>query len=187
MHPTNDKLPLPGGLLGTLVRFLELPVEYAGRLAAWLVPVLMLLIVYDVGMRYFFHSGSVRLQELEWHLFALVFLLGAGHTLCHDQHVRLDLLRQGRWMNERRRHWVEILGSLLLLLPFCLLLIDSSLPFAEQSYRQAEGSPDPGGLPYRWLLKAVIPFAFLLLLLAGLARLLRSVAALRARSPSPDS
>ena len=180
-HPPTSR-PNP---LGLFIRLLERPVECCGHIAAWLVPALMLITIYDVTMRYFFHSGSVRLQELEWHLFALIFLLGIGHTLVHDQHARLDLLHQSRWINERRRHWVEILGTLLLLIPFCLLLIDSSLSFAAQSYHQGENSPDPGGLTHRWLLKAAIPFAFFLLLLAGLARLLRAVAALRAQPHPP--
>jgi len=143
--------------------------EGIGRLSAWLVVLMVLLICYDVAMRYLFQSGSIALQELEWHLFALVFLLGGAYTLKHDEHVRVDVFYQSRWMNDRRRALLDIAGCLFMLLPFCGLMIYSSIPFVMQSYGWGETSPDPGGLPYRWLLKAMIPFGFALLALQGLA------------------
>jgi TRAP-type mannitol/chloroaromatic compound transport system permease small subunit len=143
--------------------------EWTGRLVSWLVLILVLIISYDVAMRYLFQSGSVALQELEWHLFALIFLLAAAYTLKHDDHVRVDVFYRSRFMNDRQRAWVDLLGGLLFLLPFCLLLISGSVPFVSNSFGMLEGSPDPGGLPYRYLLKAAIPLGFLLLLLQGLA------------------
>jgi len=147
--------------------------EGIGRLSAWLVVVLVLLVCYDVAMRYLFQSGSIALQELEWHLFALVFLLGAAYTLKHDEHVRVDIFYQARWMNDKRRAMVDIFGCLFMLLPFCGLMIYSAIPFVMQSYGWGETSPDPGGLPYRWLLKAMIPFGFALLALQGVAMIVR--------------
>jgi len=141
-------------------------------LAAWSIPALVLVVSYDVSMRFLFHRGSVALQELEWHLFSLVFLLGAAHTLRCGQHVRLDLCYRSRWLNDRRRAWIDLLGGLFFLAPFCVLVIVSSWDFVSQSFVHAEGSPDPGGLPYRWLLKAAIPFGFGLLLLQGVADIL---------------
>ena len=135
----------------------------------------MLLVCYDVAMRYLFQAGSVALQELEWHLFALIFLLGAAYTLKHDEHVRVDVLYQAKWMTPRRRAMVNLFGCLFLLLPFCILMIVSSVPFVEQSYGWGEASPDPGGLPHRWLLKAMIPLGFVLLVLQGLALCIRSL------------
>jgi len=119
--------------------------------------------------------GSVALQELEWHLFGLIFLLGAAYTLKHDDHVRLDLLYQSDWMGARKRAWVDLVGTVLFLVPFCLLVIVSSWPFVQSAFVHAEGSPDPGGLPYRWVLKATIPAAFGLLMLQGLANGLRAL------------
>ncbi len=147
--------------------------EYSGRIVSWLVLAIVLLICYDVMMRYLFHSGSVALQELEWHLFALLFLLSAAYTLKHDQHVRVDLFYRSRWMNDTRRAWVDLFGNLLFLLPFCILVIYSSWPFVFNSWQFAETSPDPGGLPYRYLLKAVIPLAFFMLILQGSANIVR--------------
>ena len=155
--------------------------EWIGRLTAWLVVVLVLLVCYDVSMRYLFQAGSVALQELEWHLFALIFLLGAGYTLKHDEHVRVDVLYQARWMTPKRRAAVNLFGCLFLLLPFCALMVVSSVPFVEQAYEWSEGSPDPGGLPYRWLLKAMIPFGFILLALQGLALAIDSLRILRGK------
>jgi TRAP-type mannitol/chloroaromatic compound transport system permease small subunit len=160
--------------------------EWIGRFTAWLVVALVLLVCYDVAMRYLFQAGSVALQELEWHLFALIFLLGAAYTLKHDAHVRVDVLYQANWMTPRRRALVNLFGCLFLLLPFCVLMVLSSVPFVEQSYGWGEASPDPGGLPYRWLLKAMIPTGFVLLGLQGLALAIRSLQALAA-PPDPDS
>jgi TRAP-type mannitol/chloroaromatic compound transport system permease small subunit len=159
--------------------------EWIGRAVAWLVLAMVLLVGYDVAMRYLFSRGSVALQELEWHLFAMVFLLGAAYTLKHDAHVRVDVLYHSRWMTPRRRAWVNLVGSLALLVPFCLLVITSSWPFVVDAYIHGEGSPDPGGLPHRWLLKACIPLGFALVLLQGVALALRSADEIaRGRGPA---
>lgn len=149
--------------------------EWCGTLVSWCVLVMALIIVYDVLMRYFFQIGSVALQELEWHLFAVLFLLSAAYTLKHDGHVRVDIFYQGRWMNDYRRAWIDLLGTLFFLLPFCILIISSSWPFVERSYMISEGSPDPGGLPFRFILKAAIPMGFLLLALQGISIILLSI------------
>ena len=135
---------------------------------------MVLIIGYDVVMRYLFHIGSVALQELEWHLFALLFLLGAAYTFKHDSHVRVDIFYHSKRMSDRGRAWIDLLGGLFLLTPFCLLIIISSFPFIETAFVMHEGSPDPGGLPFRFLLKAMIPLSFTLILLQGLAHMLRS-------------
>lgn len=150
-------------------------IEKFGQATAWLVLVMVLLVSYDVAMRYLLQSGSVALQELEWHLFSLLFLLSAGYTLKHDGHVRLDLFYQSRFMNDYRRAWVNLIGSLVILLPFCVLIINSSHAFVLQSWQFNEGSPDPGGLPWRWLLKAAVPVGFALLLLQGIAEAIRNL------------
>ena len=157
--------------------------EAVGRVLSWLVLALTLLVAYDVTMRYFFQSGSIAIQELEWHLFSLIFLLGAAYTLKHDAHVRLDLFYKSRFMDARRRAWVNLAGSLLFLIPFCVLVAVSAWPFVSQAYLFAEGSPDPGGLPFRWILKAAIPIGFLLLVAQGLAEALKNLAVLLDRRP----
>ena len=149
--------------------------EIVGRGSAWLVLVMVLLVSYDVMMRYFFLSGSIAIQELEWHLFSIIFLLSAAYTLKHDDHVRLDLIYRSRFMSDYRRAWINLTCSLLFLIPFCILIIVSSWPFVSQAYLFSEGSPDPGGLPYRWVLKATIPLGFFLLIIQGVAESLKNL------------
>ena len=161
-----------------LITAIEFISEWSGRAVAWLVLAMVLVIAYDVAMRYVFQAGSVALQELEWHLFALLFLFGAAYTLKHDGHVRVDIFYNSRWMSDRRRAMIDLFGGLFLLVPFCLVAIITSLPFVANSYGMGEGSPDPGGLPYRFLLKAAIPVGFSLLLLQGVANMLRSLSIL---------
>ncbi len=157
------------------IRIIERCTEFSGKLVSWLVLIMVLLVSYDVAMRYIFNQGSVAIQELEWHLFALIFLLGAAYTLKHDEHVRLDLFYQSHFSNERIRAWINLVGSVVFLIPFCLLIINSSWFFVLQSWSFHEGSPDPGGLPHRWLLKASIPVAFALLFLQAIAEALKNI------------
>lgn len=166
--------------------------EYCGRAVSWLVLVMTLLIAYDVIMRYAFRSGSVAMQELEWHLFSIIFLLGAAYTLKHHAHVCVDILAQRQWMTKMRRAWIYLLCTLFFLLPFCVLVIYSSWDYVANSYQilpHGERSPDPGGLPYRYLIKGVIPLAFAFLLLQGISLALRSLAVVlgdEAALPNPD-
>ena len=149
--------------------------EYTGKCISVLVVMLVLLVGYDVFMRYLFSSGSIAIQELEWHIFSIIFLLGSAYTLKHDEHVRLDILYNSKLISEKMRLWFDIVGILLILLPFCTLIIISAWPFVMQAYIHAEISPDPGGLPGRWLIKAAIPIGFFMLLIQGISELLKKV------------
>lgn len=137
------------------------------------------LTLYDVTMRYLFRNGSVALQELEWHLFALVFLFGAAYTLKHDEHVRVDLIYSSQRLSDRHRAFIDIFGNLFFLLPFAAMIIWTSIPFAYEAFIHAEISPDPGGLTHRWILKAAIPVGFILLALQGLANSITGLIGLR--------
>ena len=161
-------------MIKNLINAIDTLNEAIGRAASWLVLAMVLLICYDVTMRYFFHQGSVALQELEWHLFALIFLLGSAYTLKYDNHVRVDILYQSQYLSNEHRALINIFGILFFLLPFCVLILITTWPFVENAYYYLEGSPDPGGLPYRYLLKGSILVAFTLLILQGFAELLRN-------------
>lgn len=139
------------------------------RWVSWLLLIMTAVVCYDTLSRYLFSRGSAALQELQWHLFSMLFLLGAAHTMRHDGHVRLDLWYRSRFASDRTRAWVNLIGHLLFLAPFCLLLIWHGADFSMQALRHGEVSPDPGGLPHRWLIKAAIPVGFCLLLLHSLA------------------
>ena len=136
------------------------------------------LTIYDVAMRYLFRDGSVALQELEWHLFALVILFGAAYTLKHGDHVRVDLIYSSPRLSERQRQVIDVLGNLLFLLPFSAMIIWTSIPFAYDAFIHQEISPDPGGLSHRWIIKAAIPSGFALLALQGVADTIRGLVAI---------
>lgn len=161
--------------LRLFIKLIDTFIEWTGKTVSWLVLGLVLLICYDVTMRYLFQQGSVALQELEWHLFSLIFLLGSAYTLKHDEHVRVDIIYQSHLMSDKKRALVNIFGILFLLLPFCILVLTTSWPFVENAFYYNEGSPDPGGLPYRFLLKGSLLVAFGLLILQALADLARNV------------
>tara|TARA_R110002111_G_scaffold3391_1_gene20794 strand:- start:863 stop:1432 length:570 start_codon:yes stop_codon:yes gene_type:complete len=181
--PAQIKSTTSEPMIKTIINTIDTLNENVGRVTAWLVLATVLLICYDVTMRYFFHQGSVALQELEWHLFALTFLLGAAYTLKYDGHVRVDILYQSRYLSNKHRALINILGTLFLLLPFCSLILVTTWPFVENAYYYQEGSPDPGGLPYRYLLKGSILVAFGLLILQGIAEALKNWLILTEQEP----
>ncbi len=143
-----------------------------GKTVSWLSLVLVLVIVVDVALRYIFSITSAASFELEWHLFALIFLLGSAYTLQQDKHVRVDVFYHR--FSEKGKAWVNLIGSLTLLLPFCVVAFWESLSFVESSYAFRETSPDPGGLSARYIIKAALPAGFLLLGLQGISELLKS-------------
>jgi TRAP-type mannitol/chloroaromatic compound transport system permease small subunit len=158
--------------LKSYIKFVDFLNEKIGVFVSWLTTVLVLVVCYDVFTRYFLKKSSVAVQEMEWHLFAIIFLVGAAYTLKHDRHVRVDVFYMK--FKPKVKTWVNFLGGLLFLIPFCLLGIWSSKNFVINSFLIRESSPDPGGLPARYFLKAIIPFGFILLLLQGFAIVFRS-------------
>ena len=148
-------------------------VKSVGILTSWLTICLVLVIVIDVFFRYVFSLTTSASFELEWHFFALIFLLGAGWTLQEDRHVRVDVFYQR--CSEKGKAWINLIGTCTLLLPFCIVTFVESLSFVRASFEVGETSPDPGGLPFRYLIKAAIPAGLLLLGLQGISEALKSV------------
>jgi TRAP-type mannitol/chloroaromatic compound transport system permease small subunit len=146
---------------------------WVGRFVAWSTAVVVAVVFIDVVMRYAFKTSFVFTQELEWHLFAFIFLIGAGCTLLRDGHVRVDIFYQQ--FSPKKQAWVNLIGVLLFLIPGCYMIISTSLNFVQAAFAVMEGSPDPGGIPYRWVLKACIPVGFTLVLLQGLSLGIKSV------------
>jgi TRAP-type mannitol/chloroaromatic compound transport system permease small subunit len=152
-----------------------------GRTVAWLTLAMVLIGAFNATARYLgrflgVHLSSNAYLELQWYLFSVTFLLGAAYVLREDAHVRVDVL-YGR-VSARTRSIIDILGTLLLLIPFSTFVLWVSLPVVRSSWRIREMSPDPGGLP-RYPLKAMILVCFALLLLQAVAQLIRGVDALR--------
>lgn len=133
-------------------------------------------ILYAVIGRYAFGQGSVMLEEVEWHLAGAAWLIGLSYTLVSDNHVRVDVLHER--FSLRTQAWVEMLGLLLLLIPFLIIALDGMIPYFWSSFLQDERSQAPAGLPARWVLKFCLPLAFGLLLLAAASRLLKCTALL---------
>lgn len=142
-------------------RFYERVSDVIGYLSGGLMILMMLNVFYDVIMRYFFRSGSIAFQEMEWHLFSVMFLLGISYTLKEDGHVRVDLIYDN--LSNKKKALINIIGTILFLIPFSLLIAFGSVDFVVESYTIGEISGDPGGLTQRWIIKAMIPFAFFLL------------------------
>ncbi len=148
-------------------RLIDTVNEHIGRVVAWVTTGMVAVVFVDVVMRYAFKTSFVFTQELEWHLFAFIFLMGAGYTLLHDAHVRVDIIYQR--LSPRGQAWVNLLGVVFFLIPGCLMVIVTSYKFVYNSWSMLEGSPDPGGIPLRFLIKAVLPVGFSLLLLQGIS------------------
>jgi len=159
-----------------LSRAIDTVNERVGRLVLWLVLATTLVSAANAGMRYSFGMASNAWLELQWYLFAAIFLLSAGYTLKHNGHVRIDIL-YGR-LSERGRAWIDLLGALLFLLPLCLLLVWFSWPGFAAAWLHAEMSPDAGGL-LRWPVRLLIPLGFALLALQGVSEILKRIAFLR--------
>ena len=126
----------------------------------------ILVIASNVIMRYAFNTSFVFMAELEWHLFAFVFLMGAGFTLLHDAHVRVDVVYS--LLGKRKQAWVNLVGVFLFLIPSCYLVLSTAIPWVIDAYEVGEVSIDPGGIPARFIIKAALPAGYLLMLLQGL-------------------
>lgn len=155
----------------TWSRRIDRAADRVGQLASYIWVLLLLVIVLNVLLRYALNQGRIEMEELQWHLYSLGFLLGLGYAYQADAHIRVDVLHER--FGHRTKAWIELYGIVLLLLPFILLVLIYSIPFVISSFEAGEVSNSPGGLPFRWLIKAALPLGFFLLLLTVVARLLR--------------
>lgn len=154
--------------------------EVVGRSIAWLVLIMMVVQFAIVVMRYAFSIHSTIMQESVMYMHAMVFMLGAAWTLRHDGHVRVDIFY--RKMSERGRAWVDLFGTLFLLFPVILFIAYKSYGYVISSWTIMERSPD-GGIPAVYLLKSLILIMMALLLLQGLAEVIRQILILRGHQP----
>jgi TRAP-type mannitol/chloroaromatic compound transport system permease small subunit len=153
--------------LSLIARWIDTLNCWVGWFVAWVTFLVVLVVFVDVVMRYVFRMSFVFTQELERHLFAFIFLMGAGYTLLKDGHVRVDIFYQR--LGPKAKAWINLIGVLFFLIPGCILIITTSYNFVYSFWAVMEGSPDPGGIPYRFLLKATIPAGFILVLLQGIS------------------
>ncbi|MDP5254118.1 MULTISPECIES: TRAP transporter small permease subunit [unclassified Vibrio] len=157
--------------------YLEKAFNRFGDFLGWLSSVLFILllanVVYDVVMRYVFNDVSIAFQEMEWHLFSAVFLLGVPYAIRASGHVRVDLFYER--LSNKAQGIIDLLGTVFFLLPFCFLVAWFGIDFAKESYSLGESSGDPGGLPYRWIIKAMIPLSFLFMAISGIGLIVHSL------------
>ncbi len=164
-----------------LSRVLDGIVVAINNRVAWLWALLMAIIILNVLMRYALGEGRVEFEELQWHLYSIGWLIGLSYCYIADEHVRVDLFYER--FSLKARCWIELLGTLFLLLPFAAVVIYYTGPFIAYSFELGEVSAAPGGLPYRWLIKSVLLAGFLFLVMAVIARLSRVVAYLINHKP----
>jgi TRAP-type mannitol/chloroaromatic compound transport system permease small subunit len=164
--------------------FLNNIVRRIAETAAWLNVLLIGVILLQVVMRYGFNRGLVPLEELMWHLYAVAFMFGMAYAIINDSHIRVDIVHMS--LPTKAKHILEISGILLLLIPFLWILFDHSIGWAWEAYRVNESSANPTGLPYRWIIKAVVPLTAVLMFMAALARLILQVQLLRHHAREPE-
>jgi len=157
--------------------FFEKLERFIGNVSAVLMLLMMVNVFVDVVLRYFFHTGSIALQEMEWHLFAVMFLLGISYSLTNEAHVRVDFVYDG--LTSKKKIFINIFGTIFMLIPFALLIVYGSYEFVNDAYITNEISEDPGGLRYRWIIKAMIPLSFILLIISAIGYISRNIKCLR--------
>lgn len=144
-----------------------------GGLTAIIMVVMILNVSYDVIMRYFFKSGSIAMQEMEWHLFSVIILLGISYTLKEDGHVRVDLIYDR--LTNKKKALINMWGAVLFILPIALLIGIESIPYVIEAFNSGEQSGDPGGLTNRWIVKSLIPLSFFLLIITTIGFFIKNL------------
>jgi TRAP-type mannitol/chloroaromatic compound transport system permease small subunit len=157
--------------------------ERIGKAAFWLVLVMTIICSLNASVRFIFNYSSNGLLEIQWYLFAAVFLLCAPYTLQKNEHVRIDVIA-GK-LSPRGQAWIDILGTIFFLLPMVIMVLWLSLPLVADSYHINEMSANAGGL-IRWPVKVILPIAFTLLALQGISELIKRAAFLAGRIDDPS-
>ena len=159
--------------------------KYIGIVIAFLLIIMMINVAFDALNRYLMNSNSVALQEMEWHLFSVIILLGLSYTLSEEAHVRVDILYAG--FSKKKKAIVNMIGVILFVLPLSLLIAYGSLGFVEKSFVFMEQSGDPGGLPYRYIIKALIPTSFVILIIMSIGYFARNYNLLKRLNSGSES
>jgi TRAP-type mannitol/chloroaromatic compound transport system permease small subunit len=159
-------------MLRELARKIDAFQERLGRAVSWLMFAMVAITFSDVVFRYLFNRSWVFVQELEWHLFGVVYLLAAGYTMLWNEHVRVDIVYAK--LSPRKRAWIDFILLWVMFFPSAVLIVYTTWPLVRNSFLVNEGSPDPGGIPGRWALKSVIIIGWGLLMLQGLSQAIKN-------------
>jgi len=167
----------------TLSRLIDRMNEWIGRWVAWLVLAAVLISAANAVSRKAFNMSSNAFLEIQWYLFAAVFLLASGYTLLRQEHVKIDVV-SGRF-SKRTQIWIEIVGICVFVFPFVYMIIKLAMPLVINAYVTGEMSSNAGGL-IRWPVFALLPLGLLLLGVQGISELIKRVAYLRGLVPDPS-
>jgi TRAP-type mannitol/chloroaromatic compound transport system permease small subunit len=146
---------------------------FIGNLTGMLMVIMMFVVFYNVIMRYFFNTGSIGMQEMEWHLFSIVFLLGISYSLNENGHVRVDVIYDT--LSNKKKAIINIIGTLIFLIPFAALIGFGSLEFVYEAFNSGEISGDPGGLTHRWIIKAFVPGSMAVLFFMSIGFIIKNI------------
>ncbi len=171
-------------LLLRLSRLIDVLSDLIGKLAMWLILAATLISATNAIVRKTLDTSSNAWLEIQWYLFAAVFLLGGGYAFLRNAHVRIDFISSK--FSARTRNWIDVGGILIVLLPLCCLMIYEGWPLFVNAWESGEVSGNAGGL-IRWPVYALIPLGFALLMLQGLSELVKRVAFLKGQGPDPLS
>jgi len=162
----NEKIP-------NICKLLDAIVFKIGTVISWLSVFLIAIIVIQVFLRYTFNINYIQLEELQWHLYAIIVMFGLSYAMVNHSHVRVDIVRIKFSTNLQRK--VEIIGILFLMVPFMFIVIDFGTDLTMEALRVNERSNSPDGLPFRWIIKSVMPISFILLFMASIYRIIKHV------------
>ncbi len=165
MNTSGNMPPVP------LADCIDRAIQKIGSYIAWSYVLLVLVIMAQVILRKGFSSGLILLEELQWHLYAVGVMFGLAYAQTTNSHIRVDLFYTG--FRARSKYIIEIFGILVLVLPFISIIFLHSLEFVADAWRINEHSESPSGLPWRWLIKSVIPLSMAMMALAAFSRLYR--------------
>lgn len=160
-------------MLNKLIHTINNINEFIGRSIAWCLLAMVIITFFNVVLRYGFNLGSIAAQESVIYLHAFVFMLALAYTYKHDAHVRVDVFYTN--FSVTQKAWVDLLGTIILLLPFCFYMVISSWEYTHNSWKLLEGSAEAGGLPFVYILKTLIPVMPALLALQALVVVLTSI------------
>lgn len=168
-------------------RVLDRIVKGVGDVVSWLWVLLVAVIVTNVTARYVFGQGSIAFEEIQWHLYAVGWLIGLSYCIQNDSHIRIDILHER--FSPRTKAWIDFIGILVFLLPYTAVVIIYAPAFIQYSITTGEISDAPGGLPYRWVIKSMMIIGYVFILIAAISRLTRAWAMISGaarRSPGQE-
>lgn len=163
---TKDSGPRFSVIIDTLVRVI-------GHAVSWLSVLLVIVILTQILLRYVFGMGQIFLEEAQWHLYAIIVMFGISFGVVDNSHIRMDLIYSR--LSDRKKEWIEIFAQVCFVLPFALILFLKGIDLVSDAWRVNEGSPSPGGIPWRWAIKAVLPASMMLYMLASVSRTIRAL------------